>query len=289
MSGPGKLALATCARFPALADDDWRLQRALARRGVPAVPAVWDDSRIDWSAFQAVVVRSTWDYHLRPALFDRWIGSLERAGIPLWNPPDVLRWNSRKTYLQELEAAGVPIVPTRFVVPRPDALAALLDETGWDDVVVKPIVSASAHRTWRTSRAALADDDALPAAGDEPVMVQPFIPGIVRDGEWSLCFFGGAFSHAVIKRPRPGDFRVQSDHGGVFKRAAPPDALAAAAESALRAAGRRTLYARVDGCVVDGVFLLMELELLEPGLFLATERGAAARLAEAVLQVLDQE
>lgn len=290
MTGPARLALATCARFPALSDDDWRLQRALARRGVAAVPAVWDDPALDWREFEAVVIRSTWDYHLRLAAFDRWIGRLEREGVPLWNPPDVLRWNTRKTYLLDLQAAGIPIVPTRFVPPDRGRLAAALDDAGWDEVVVKPVVSASAHETWRTNRDALASDGApLRASGDEPVMVQPFLPDIQRGGEWSLCFFGGAYSHAVIKRPRLGDFRVQSDHGGVYERATPPAALVEAAGAALAASRCRTVYARVDGCLVDDVFLLMELELLEPGLFLGTEAGAASRLADAVIRAVRQE
>ena len=120
-------------------------------------------------------------------------------------------------------------------------------------------------------------------------MVQPFLPAIVMEGEWSLCFFGGQYSHAVLKRPRPGDFRVQADHGGQYTAAEPPPRLVEEADAALRAAGRRTLYARVDGCVVDGVFRLMELELLEPGLFLSTDPGAGARFAEAVIQAVGQE
>jgi glutathione synthase/RimK-type ligase-like ATP-grasp enzyme len=203
----------------------------------------------------------------------------------------VLRWNSRKTYLRELEAAGVPTVPTHFVEKGGESLARVLRETGWDEVVVKPVVSASAYETWRASRATLAQDDARYALllAEGAVMVQPFLPGIMTEGEWSLCFFAGRYSHAVLKRPRPGDFRVQADHGGQYTAEEPSRQLVAEAGAALRAAGRRTLYARVDGCVMDGAFRLMELELLEPGLFLATHPAAAARFAEAVLEAVDQE
>jgi glutathione synthase/RimK-type ligase-like ATP-grasp enzyme len=286
-----RVALATCRALPRLVEDDRLLQRALESRGVRAEPAVWDDAAVGWTELDAVVVRSCWDYHLQPEAFDAWIRRLEKDGVSLWNPPEVLRWNARKTYLRDLEAAGISIVPTRFIEQSDTGLEAVLDETGWDEVVVKPVVSASAYGTWRTSRATLArdleNDRRLRGSGE--VLVQPFLPGIQADGEWSLCFFDDRFSHAVLKRPRPGDFRVQSDHGGIHLPAEPPAEVLACAKAALRAAGRRTVYARVDGCVVDDTFRLMELELLEPGLFLSTNPAAPDRLAEAVIRAAGHE
>jgi len=286
-----KLALATCRAHPNLADDDRLLRDALQVRGAVVLPAVWDEADIAWRDFDAVIVRSTWDYHLRAGAFDAWIDRLEREGVPVWNPPEVLRWNARKTYLKELEAAGIPTVPTRFIEEEGTSLEAILDEAGWDEVVVKPVVSASAHETWRASRASIAVDHVryarLLAGG--PLMVQPFLPAIATEGEWSLCFFGGRYSHAVLKLPRAGDFRVQADHGGRYSAADAPAWLIEQADAALRASGWRTLYARVDGCVVEKVFQLMELELLEPGLFLSTYAGAADRFAEAVIRAVRQE
>ncbi len=286
-----RVALVTCRAYPRLAEDDRLLRDALIARGVVAEPVVWDEAAVDWAGFEAVVIRSTWDYHVRADAFDAWINGLERMNVPLWNPPGVLRWNSRKTYLRELETAGIPTVPTRFIDQGGASLAAVLQETGWDDVVVKPVVSASAYETWRAARATLAQDAPRYARllAEGAVMVQPFLPGIMTDGEWSLCFFAGRYSHAVVKRPRPGDFRVQADHGGRYAAVQPSRQLVAEAEAALRAADRRTLYARVDGCVMDGTFRLMELELLEPGLFLATDAGAADRFADAVIRAMGQE
>ncbi len=286
-----RVALVTCRAYPRLAEDDRLLRDALMARGVVAEPVDWDEAAVDWAGFEAVVIRSTWDYHVRADAFDAWINGLERMKVPLWNPPGVLRWNSRKTYLRELETAGIPTVPTRFIDQGGASLAAVLQETGWDDVVVKPVVSASAYETWRAARATLAQDAPRYARllAEGAVMVQPFLPGIMTDGEWSLCFFAGRYSHAVVKRPRPGDFRVQADHGGHYAAAQPSRQLVAEAEAALRAADRRTLYARVDGCVMDGTFRLMELELLEPGLFLATDAGAADRFADAVIRAMGQE
>lgn len=283
-----RVALVTCRAVPRLADDDRLLQGALESRGARAEPAIWDEAGVDWTRYDSVVVRSCWDYHHQPAAFVAWIRRLEEAGVPLWNPPEVLRWNLRKTYLRELETAGVPIVPTRFVMQRETPLDAVLSETGWDEVVVKPVVSASAHGTWRTSRRTLATDTVRHDRPSGGILVQPFLEEIRTTGEWSVCFFDGAFSHAVLKRPRAGDYRVQSDHGGTYAPGTPPAEVRAGAEAALRAANRRTLYARVDSCVVDGSFRLMELELLEPQLFLATDPAAPGRLAGAVIRAAQE-
>lgn len=292
-AGARRVALATYAGLPALAADDRPLLALLPRHGVTAEPVVWDAAGVAWARYDAVVVRSCWDYHLRPGAFLDWVAAVERAGVPLCNPPSALRWNADKRYLRALADAGVPTVPTRWIEPGDAAspggtLARLLEETGWDEVVVKPTVSASAHGTWRTSRARAGTDGArfraLAAGG--PLMLQPFVAAVTTAGEWSLVFLGGRYSHAVLKRPRPGDFRVQHEHGGRAEPAAPDAATVAAAARALSHVPGGCLYARVDGCVVDGVFQLMELEVLEPSLFLATSPGAAERFAEAIVAAL---
>jgi glutathione synthase/RimK-type ligase-like ATP-grasp enzyme len=285
---PHRVALATSAAVPDLAPDDRLLLPALAARAIQAEPAVWDDPELAWERYDAVVVRSCWDYHHKPDRFDRWTRRIEAAGVPLWNPPALLRWNARKTYLRELAGDGVPVVPTRFLESGAGPeLDAVLREAGWREAVVKPVVSASAHETWRAERGRPADGERFrELVGRMPVMVQPFLPEIEREGEWSFCFFGGEYSHAVLKRPRPGDFRVQSDHGGVYHPAEPPDELIEQARAALRAARSPTLYARVDGCLIEGELLLMELELLEPGLFLAMHPRAPERFADALASAL---
>ncbi|MHB1223597.1 MAG: ATP-grasp domain-containing protein [Gemmatimonadaceae bacterium] len=287
--GGYRLALATCAAEPHLTVDDRLLVAPLAARGVTATAAVWSDADVAWSDFDGVIVRSCWDYHLRSREFGRWIDALEATGVPLWNPPNVLRWNAEKSYLRDLAARGVDVVPTRWVEQgATESLASVLAGTGWARAVVKPAVSAAAHDTWRTSpdEAAAREDEfqALVAVGR--VLVQPYLDSIEREGEWSFVFLGGAFSHAVVKRPKMGDFRVQACHGGEERAAAAPPTLIAAAEAVVRAGAADCLYARVDGCVVDGRLLLMELELLEPSLFLAGHPAAADRLADALVDVL---
>ncbi len=280
-----RIALATYATLPSLNDDDRLLIAALTERGVTARPAVWDSPDVRWEELQGVLVRSCWDYHRRLPEFLAWIARLEGSGVALWNAAAVLRWNSHKAYLRDLAGRGVPIVPTCWL-GRGDGtdLAALLGREGWRDAVVKPAVSASATGTWRTSPATAAADqprlDGLLHAGD--VMVQPFIPEVADPGEWSLVFLGGRFSHAVLKRPAGGDYRVQWEFGGSALAAAPPDQLIADAERVLAAAPGDPVYARVDGVARDGRLLLMELELIEPHLFLGWDPRAAARLAAAL-------
>jgi hypothetical protein len=171
------------------------------------------------------------------------------------------------------------------------SLASILHEREWSQVVVKPSVSASAHQTWRIAASDTASGEerfqSMVANGE--VLVQPFLDAIQNEGEWSLLFYGGAYSHSVLKRPKQNDFRVQKEHGGTAEVSEPLAEVIRSARGALEAAevGRAaSLYARVDGCVVDGRFVLMELELIEPDLFLRSHAEAPARLASALLRRL---
>jgi hypothetical protein len=278
-----RIALATYAKLATLNDDDRLLVPALAALGVTAVPAVWDSDAVCWDEFQGVLIRSCWDYHLRPGEFLDWIGRLARAGVAVWNPGDLLRWNHHKRYLRDLAARGVATVPTRWLT-RGEAvdLESLLAGLGWRAAVVKPAVSASAFGTWRTTVETASGDqgrlDELLSAGD--VMVQPLLSEVGDAGEWSLVFFGRRFSHAVLKRPAAGDYRVQWEFGGSAVSASPPAPLIADAERVIAAAPGVPLYARVDGVERAGRLVLTELELIEPHLFLSWSDGAPERLAE---------
>ncbi|HZH40912.1 MAG TPA: hypothetical protein VFD85_07865 [Gemmatimonadales bacterium] len=282
-----RIALATYAAYPDLPADDQILQQALEHRGARALAVRWD-AELDWAAFDAVVVRSCWDYHLRHEEFLRWIDRVERAGAVLHNAPSILRWNSDKRYLRDLERARVDVVHTRWSDERPSrSLSALLAEEGWDDVVIKPAVSASANDTWRVPAGAAGDWEARyqEMARRGPILIQPFVPEVASDGEWSLVFIGGEFSHSMLKRPAPGDFRVQTEWGG-SQVATPADAgVVRVAHDLLRKipGGQVPSYARVDGCVIAGRFRLMELEVLEPTLYFTEGPAAAERLADLVL------
>jgi len=280
-----RIALATYAKLPTLNDDDRRLVAALAALGVTAVPAVWDSGDVCWEEFHGVLIRSCWDYHLRLPEFLDWIARLERAGIAVWNPADLLRWNCHKGYLRDVAARGVATVPTRWLARGEQVdLPTLLADAGWRDAVVKPAVSASASGTWRTSVDTATTDrarlDQLLCAGD--VMVQPLLSEVGDAGEWSLVFLDRGFSHAVLKRPASGDYRVQWEFGGSAVSAPAARRLIADAERVIAAVPGDALYARVDGVEREGRLVLMELELIEPHLFLGWDAQAAGRLARAI-------
>ncbi|HEX2190444.1 MAG TPA: hypothetical protein VHG51_16165 [Longimicrobiaceae bacterium] len=284
---------ATSEEHPALTGDDRIAAEALRERGVGVEPLVW--SRPGAAApdgVRAVVIRSCWDYHLREDAFRAWISALEERGTPLVNPPGLVRWNLHKGYLLELEARGIPVVPTARVRGGDErTLREHLDSAGWEEGVVKPAVSLSAYETWRVRRDDAAGHEArfrrLRERGD--VLVQRYLPEIVSGGEWSLVFFGDEFSHAVRKRPKPGDFRVQVEHGGSSRPEDPPRALVHAAARVLEVLPHPPTYARVDGVAVGGRFLLMELECIDPVLFFSAHPAAAARFAERIVSLCCRE
>jgi len=284
-----RVALVTCESVPDLPPDELLLIRALAVRGVRAQAAVWSDPGIAWADFDTIVIRSAWDYHLRFEAFFGWVDRVAAAGIPVWNPPALLRWNADKTYLRDLAARGVAVVPTRYLrAGESVSLVSLLAEEGWERAIVKPTVSASAFETWRVNRNDAPTHDARFRAliGFRGMMVQPYLTAFEEAGEWSLIFIGGAFSHAVLKRPARGDFRVQEEHGGSAAAHPPPAGLVEDARRTLAALDGPWLYARVDGCAVDGALLLSELELLEPTLYLHLGEDPAGRLARAIVEML---
>jgi len=275
----------TFGELPGLTPDDRSALSAFSTLGIDVVPTVWTEPLPD--GLDALVLRSTWDYHLRLADFRAWVSAVETRGLPLWNPPDTVRWNVDKAYLLEVERRGIPILATRHAVRGSGvALPALLHEAGWEQAVVKPSISGGAFETWRAN--ASAEDAARFARQLEAMdcLVQPFAPELVETGEWSLLFFRGRYSHAVLKRPTGGDFRVQEEFGGMVQAVEAPPDIVAAATRALEAAGHETLYARVDGVIRKGRLELMELELVEPSLFLETSPGAAERFAAAVDEAL---
>ena len=278
------VGLVTYGKFPDLTDDDRPLLRALAALGVDAAPVVWDKPGAHWVGFDTLVMRSAWNYHTKPREFTGWLTMLDQRRIALWNPVPVVRWNMHKRYLRELEAAGVLVPPTEWVA-RGDArlLRTVLQERGWDDAIVKPAISASATDTWRTTGDVVADDRRFAElSGRRDVLVQPMIREVATTGEWSLLYIDGGFSHAMRKRPRAGDFRVQAEHGGTAQPATAPGELVAAGLRIVRQIPGDWVYARVDGVETPQGFMLMELELIEPVLFLAECPGSVARLAAAI-------
>jgi glutathione synthase/RimK-type ligase-like ATP-grasp enzyme len=253
---------------------------ALVAAGAEVVPMPWTEAD-ELHAFDVVLPLVAWGYHLQ---YQEWLDFLDRidaSGVRMINPPALLRWNSDKAYLAELADAGVSTVPTLAVEACGDAD---LDEArrrfGSDWLVIKPPVSASATGTYRLGP----HDDLPPESRGKPMIVQPLIEEIARTGEFSLMLFDGEFSHAVVKRPKSGDFRVQPHLGGLTLPAQAPAGAEELAKAALAAAPAKASYARVDMVPDDdGVLRIMELELIEPALFLDHAADGGAAFTRAIL------
>jgi hypothetical protein len=285
------IALATCAEVPVEADEA-PLDEALAQAGVPFEWVVWDDPGVDWARFAGVLVRTTWDYTDKIDAFRAWAVEVDRV-TALWNPAPVLVWNSHKRYLAELAARGVDVVPT-VLVPAGAAVDVADLPAGPDGLVVKPAESVGAIGLTRWpagASGAAGATGAVAALHDEgqDVLVQPLLRSIAEAGETSLIVVDGEVSHAVRKVPAPGDIRSQPEWGSDVTAVAPSVAEVALGRRALEVAAdlvgidpATIAYARVDSVTHGGVPVLMELELIEPDLYLAYDDRAAARVVAAV-------
>lgn len=254
-----------------------RMLSPLRADGMNAEGRSWTDPA-GLQGFDLILPLLVWGYH-RDRDWQGQVGEWERQGLPLQNPASVLRWNADKIYLQRLAQAGAPVVPTRFVdVVDEQALQDAAEEFGADRLVAKPRISSTAFQTIRWS-----PGDSLEGAPDRAAMIQPYLPAIEDAGEVSLIYLGSAFSHAIVKRPQPGDFRVQPEFDGVITPHAPARDEFEAAKAILAAVEEPLLYARID-LVRDlaGKPALIELELVEPDLYLGHDPAAPGRFAEAV-------
>lgn len=264
-----------------LVSDDLVLAAALKRRGTRVIPVVWTEAAPDSLACDLLLVRSVWDYHLRPQDFMRWIDEVS-SRMPVLNPPEMIRWNMDKRYLREIETAGFRVPKTVFLDQGTKAdLAEVMHSGGFGEAVVKPMISASAYETRRIKQATPQENHWLDSMlTTRPMMVQEFIPEIQSSGEWSLIFAGIEFTHAAHKLPKPGDFRVQEEHGGLHTRATPPAPALAMAQEILQRFAPEAVYCRVDLVMRGDDATLMELELIEPLLHFELAPEAAAVMAE---------
>jgi len=290
------IALVTCESLaqyaaPNIDDEDSLLTRHLRAQGHHVEPRIWSNPAVDWHAYDAVVVKSPWDYFDRIQEFYAWLNRMEQVAVPFLNPVATVRWNADKQYLLDLERQGVRIVPSQWL-PRGSSFEpeALFEALATDRLVVKPAVSGGAKNTFNLSRAeALERTPELSALLlDEDFLAQPFLPEIQTQGEWSLVYLGGEYSHCVLKTPKSGDFRVQHYLGGGIEPREAPAHLRRTADDIVQRFASNCLYARVDGVETNGEFLLMELELIEPFLYLASAEGSFARYEAALNRLAAQ-
>jgi glutathione synthase/RimK-type ligase-like ATP-grasp enzyme len=256
------------------------LRKGFAPYGLSIEPVRWAQPQ-DWKRFDAVMVNCAWDYQDRHENFLATLDRIAGLGVPVFNSPDVVRWNIRKTYLRDFEARGVPIVPTLWP-ERPVAgdIRTAFAEFGTQDVILKRQVGGGARAQVRYTHTNMPDDGPIM---DRPGMIQPFIPSIATEGEYSFLFVDGEFSHALVKRAKQGDYRIQEAYGGVSQRIDPAHEDERQARTVLEALDEPQLYARVDMVRgADGRLLLMELEVIEPYLYPVDGPGIGAMVGKAL-------
>ena len=276
-----RIALVTSERPIEHDDDADFLGPALRRAGVEVETPAWSDPRVDWSSYDLIQLSSPWDYHERPDEFRAWLIATA-AVTDLQNPLPLVEWNLDKRYLRELAAAGVATIPTVWSEPGGEARAlAEVERHGWPQVVVKPAVDLGAMNLVRVEAGAARR---MLERYERPVLLQPYLRSVARHGEVSLVYAAGRFSHALRKRPAPGDFRVQPLYGGTHEPIGASAAELEIGERALAAAPADPLYARVDLVAgEDGGPLVIELELIEPALYLDVAPACAEQLAQAMV------
>lgn len=257
------------------------LAAAFGPAGLSLETVRWSEAAWDWRQFDAALVLACWDYQDRHDVFLARLAEIAAAGVAIFNPLDLVRWNIKKTYLRDFERWGVPIVPTLWSeAPQAADIQAAFTTFGAEEVVLKRQVGGGARGQARYARAS------APVSGqvlDRPGMIQPLIPTIVTEGEYSFLFIDGAFSHALVKRAAAGDYRIQEAYGGRSSKVEPVPADLARASAVLEALEAPPLYARVDMVRgADGGLMLMELEVLEPYLFPVEGPGIGAMLAAAL-------
>lgn len=278
-----KIALLTCKNWP----NAFEKEQALATEfstNIDVDVVIWNDPSVFWASYDCLIFRTVWDYFEYPVEFAAWLDVLEKLNVKTFNPLAVIKRNQHKFYLQDLEKQGIDIIPTVFIPKNTVLDLSFLKEKKWDKAVIKPAISAGSYLTTLFSQNESAHIEAEYAqiALERDLLVQPFMPEIQTMGEVSLVFFQGAYSHAVLKKPKAGDFRIQSQFGGQYQAYEPDASVLATAQNIVKTFGGDLLYARVDGILKDGNFLLMELELIEPDLYFDYAPDAKRRYIEAI-------
>jgi glutathione synthase/RimK-type ligase-like ATP-grasp enzyme len=275
------IVLATCATWPALSASDQWLAHAVRARQQRVTHAPWNGPFAPFADAAAVVIRSTWDYHQAPEAYLAWLDRLDARRT--FNAPALIRWNVSKAHVLDLARRGARVPRSREAAADQVAIADALDALALREGVIKPLVGASGFGVERVTRETVAADLARARAHKalDRVLVQEFMPEI-RDGELAGVFFDGAFSHALRRRAAAGEFRINSQYGGTMEPTTLRRDTVEAMQAILALLPEVPLYARVDGVLRDGAFVLMELEVNEPGLGLDLASGSAERFADAL-------
>lgn len=295
-----RVALLRCGKLPSFVDweipnldelfgEDDLLLEGFETRGFQASPVVWNQPNIDWSRFDVALIRSTWDYLDEREQFLRVLSQIEASSCRLFNPLSVVRWNLDKRYLFDLEKWGIPIIPTHLLSRiEPDDIKNLLLNKQAQAAVVKPTIGLGGSYSYRVSLDDL-DDFVTKLRANRPehdYLIQPFIENVLTEGEWSYIFFNGQLSHVLLKKPAPGDYRVQGIYGGTIQVAEPSIEDRLQAEAVMANLPFDLIYARLDFVRVSGSLSVIEIELIEPIFSFNLVPESIARLVDTVSAAL---
>jgi hypothetical protein len=266
---------------------DDMLIEPLARQGWHTEQVSWRNNKTQWSKYDVVIIRSTWDYQRDAKAFLACLSEIVASGAKLENNLELVKWNISKAYLKDMQGQGINIVPTLWF--EQFSLAEVQQGFSHFDtkqLVLKPLVSANADHTYRLSPEALLDlaPQLSQTFNQRAFMVQPFVPAIIHEGEYSLFYFAGHYSHAILKQPKQGDFRVQEEHGGQLKSIEPDEEMLTCARHVLASLPSDALYARVDLVRYESEFALMEIELIEPSLYFNMDSMSPQRFVDAFVE-----
>ncbi|MFP5081786.1 RimK family alpha-L-glutamate ligase [Pedobacter sp. JCM 36344] len=272
-----------------VSNEDDLLTDFLHSKGIAVTKEIWNDPDVIWEKYDLAIIKSPWDYFDLIADFYSWLEDMEKRNVRLLNPFSILKWNADKHYLKDIEQAGLRVTPTIFLSQGQKVeLADYFQTFKTYKIIVKPVVSGGAKNTFKVTPVT-ANEHTIKVnqlLQNEDFIVQPFLKEIEEVGEWSFLFFGAEFSHAVLKKAAGGDFRVQSTFGGTVHKEKPSQELIGKARAYVTSFAKDCLYARVDAAVVDGDLVLVELELIEPYLFLDTNEMALDHYHQALLKLI---
>lgn len=258
---------------PTVENEDDKLLNFLIRKGLKIEKVIWNDPQIKWENYDLAILKSPWDYFDLIEDFYTWLKLLKSKNIRLLNPVSTVEWNADKHYLQDIANSGLKVTPSLFIDRGQQIkLQDYFDKLKTENMIIKPCVSGGSKNTFKVSTDNVQEAESKINAllQQEDFIIQPFLTEIAQQGEWSFLFFGGKYSHALLKKAKAGDFRVQHSLGGSIHPQKPTQEAINSCQQYVDQFAKNCLYARVDGAIINGEFYLMELELIEPFLFLDT-------------------
>lgn len=278
---------------PTAENEDDKLLNFLIHKGLKVEKVIWNDLEIRWETFDLAILKSPWDYFDLIEDFYIWLALLKSKKVRLLNPIEVVKWNADKHYLQDIANSGLKVTPSLFINRGQQIkLQDYFGELKTENLIIKPCVSGGSKNTFKVSMDNVKDveEKVNVLLQQEDFIIQPFLAEIEQTGEWSFLFFGGKYSHALLKKAKAGDFRVQHSLGGSIHPQKPSQEAINSCQQYVDQFAKDCLYARVDGVMINAEFYLMELELIEPFLFLDTAApDSYEHYYEAYQKLIDKE